>query len=996
MQLRYKLIMGMLVIGQWINAQTPVALNFDRNVLTSEILTRLQDDLTQRIDDQLKAAEGYVLDNALIREMLVPYKEYGINPDDGEYYKSIHAIYTSIKTDPDYDPGAELQGKIRTMLETRISNYAKSFIDEESQAIYTQLQGLFNDANKKITGLVELAERMYEIPPDDPEIETKWANELRKLGMTGDFVDKIGDMETMFGQAQANYAKPVEMITMIKDGLSTDDPTMKIEILFDFGEKFGEDLPVVGSLVSNLFKLGKEVLDAAKRAGGILERNLGQGCISADGEYVQQSERKQKFYKAFPHIHRACPLSQSVTAGVYQFIYANEDNASELVFYHRNDWLGSAEAIQDGTHAGEADIRALRVFLNGKGETGKAEDLAFLHQAYNKSPGFVHYKSKLFEKFNEIRQLTQRTYNSVSYCDDQVVEPFMMNTLDLNWLSRLMKDESRFDYGSVKIFTTQLVEDLVDQMLTNRYLSQHADNLIRLDDVIENLKNNVPVNVHGQVLNNNTRTPIADVRVVPDIPILFLGASCNKSTTGADGQFSIFLAVPEAYQGSLGFTATSNGKDETEELQVNVQQSRSYILNFFLEEDIRPVSELIIFPEEVTLKTGETATFTVTARYADGREIEVTGEALESATFTAEAVGRFRLLASFGGKAVSATVIVEAEEDVPDETTGPSSCDESTQRWNELLEKCECLPPLLENKDGDCVDAETLAEEEGEKDDCEVMALEFALFLEAARQMNEAYIENHRIFLMHHDRFYKEINDRAADVCENMMIAYTYYTALQAADRMKILEDEIVSLLIDIAYHVTVCPELEVDLTASGMSSDVSQWITFFDVSASVASMSDRVSEFGCNTDDMAQRGESVAPGELDPNFTGDGGTSTEIPGDGKDNDGDGQQDEIPVAGLPGYNITIALYDSGSAKDDVFNLSVEGRGSLGLTPAGGLRTYGLNLPAGTYRAEVLVVVAPDDIGTFTINILQHGVSIGSLTGDPGEGSVSTIVFTVTD
>jgi hypothetical protein len=77
-----------------------------------------------------------------------------------------------------------------------------------------------------------------------------------------------------------------------------------------------------------------------------------------------------------------------------------------------------------------------------------------------------------------------------------------------------------------------------------------------------------------------------------------------------------------------------------------------------------------------------------------------------------------------------------------------------------------------------------------------------------------------------------------------------------------------------------------------------------------------------------------VAPGELDPTFTGKGGTSTEIPGDGKDNDGDGLQDEIPVSGLPGYNITIGLYDSGNAKDDVFNLSVEGRGSLGLTPAG--------------------------------------------------------------
>ena len=992
--LRISLILIFTAINFFVKAETKVPLSFDPNVLKDEIMARFKEDLTSKIDEQLKVAEGYVLDQSLIREMLVPYQDYGINPNDGEYYKVIHGIYTSIKTDPDYDPAAQLKDKIYEMINTRISNYATSFIDKESQAIYTQLKGLFDDANAKITGILEAAERIHNLPPDDPEIETKWANALRKLGIQGELPDLIGDFENIFGQVQARYEKPIAMVSMIRDGLSTKDPTAKIEILFEFGEKFGEDLPIVGSLVSNLFKLGKEVLAAAKRAGGLLERNLGQGCISSDGEYVQKAAIKQSFYESFPHIERACPLSQSKGAGIYQNIYFNTSNASELLFYHKNHWLGSKRACSDGTHRGDSDLRGIRIFLNSKGEKSKSEDLGFLHSAYIKAPGFMHYREQLTKKISEIRSLSTQVYSTLSYCDDQQVEHFMMNTLGLNWLQKLLKKGNGFDFGSVKAFSNETLEDLVDQMLVNRYLSRNHANLDRLDEIIDKLKNNIPVTIYGGVNNKISRQPLSGAKITPDIPLLFENASCTKNSTGDDGNFSFLLAVPLAYEGKLGFTATHRGLSETLEIPVNIQKSRNYAVNFLLESDMEQLEELIITPSTTTLEIGQSVDFSVTAQYKDTRKVDVTSQALEFSKFTAHYEGEFVITANFLDRNVSATVHVIRNHPAEKDT---SDCNPSTERWNEELKTCECLPPFLKNSLGECVDPEELGKELGEdSSECSTLNDELVLLIEASRQLKDTYLDNHWTFQLHHDRFMKEINDQAADVCENQMIGYTYYHASNAANRMKTLEDDLVNLLIDIAYNITVCPEQQEMLEQNGISADVTQWVDFYDIAQQMAVMTDRLSEFGCNTDDVAQNGESVAPGQSDPTFVGKGGSSTEIAGDGKDNDGDGLQDEIPVAGLPGYNITIALYDSGDAKDDVFNLSVEGLGSLGLTPAGGLRTYGLNLPPGTYSADVLVVVAPDDFGTFTINILQDGISIGSLTGRPGEGSVSTVVFEVTE
>jgi hypothetical protein len=154
------------------------------------------------------------------------------------------------------------------------------------------------------------------------------------------------------------------------------------------------------------------------------------------------------------------------------------------------------------------------------------------------------------------------------------------------------------------------------------------------------------------------------------------------------------------------------------------------------------------------------------------------------------------------------------------------------------------------------------------------------------------------------------------------------------------------------------------------------------------------LNENGCDENELIQLAQTVPPPPgMDPDFLQAGGIVQELPGDAVDNDADGFQDE-GLEGLAGYNVTFLLYDSGQAKDDVFALEVSKFGNLGTTPTGGLRSYGLNLAPGSYVATVTVIKAPDNVGTFTLVVLENGVRIASSSGGPPQGDRVSVPFVV--
>ena len=160
--------------------------------------------------------------------------------------------------------------------------------------------------------------------------------------------------------------------------------------------------------------------------------------------------------------------------------------------------------------------------------------------------------------------------------------------------------------------------------------------------------------------------------------------------------------------------------------------------------------------------------------------------------------------------------------------------------------------------------------------------------------------------------------------------------------------------------------------------------------------MESELNAYGCDLQEVEQLGDQIAENEADPDVIAAGGTgAVEICGDGIDNDGDGLLDEDCDA-QGNFNVTIILFDSGNAADDIFDLSVTGQGNLGSTPEGSSRTYPLALSPGDYVATVFVTSAPDNIGTYTITIAEGDRVLASSTGAPAQGASINIPFTVGD
>jgi len=452
--------------------------------------------------------------------------------------------------------------------------------------------------------------------------------------------------------------------------------------------------------------------------------------------------------------------------------------------------------------------------------------------------------------------------------------------------------------------------------------------------------------------------------------------------TDSRGRFEILAEIPKENQIGLRLKITVTADDYPDFKDETRLQSQCWDMGTFT---MKEKAELIIKPKSSKIIQGETVNFSVLYTDSDGNSNDVTSSALKNSKFRGESVGTFSVSATYND--LSATAIVKVIK---------KECKEN-EKLNTETYNCDCIDGYKKDENDICVpkdDEEAEEEEETGGDDiCSIeyiKSLEFLLeFLIADTKLYETEL------IGYINKFYKEINDQSSDICRNEMIAYCYYSATEIAARMAENVSEIQDLVIEILWLRNGCPDLSQQMDAEGITitnliSSLSGLGSYKD---KLAQMESRLRENGCDEEEVKDDGEKVVPPEGDPGKRGDGGDYVEIPGDGDDNDGDGQQDE-EVEGLSGYNITLVLYDSGSAADDVFSLSVAGYGSLGQTPAGGLRSYGLNLPPGSYTASVTVILAPDDVGTYTLTVLYNGESIGSITGSPPQGSSATLSFTV--
>ncbi len=966
-----------LLLGLWLAAVPPAraqALSVDANQLKQQIrdlvIEKLASDISQ-------AAEGEVRSATYFDELLREFAPVGL--ESTSFTQEAVSLYREYQDAVAQDASAGGRENVRNLLRQRLGQAIVASLDAESQEIVSDLQGLYSDAAGRLKALTDATNALQENPQADV------AETLRSFGLDGTVIDDVEFLEVNYNAAMDRYGAYADYYAIfdtLRQGMASRNPGAKLDALFTLGAEYGGKIPVLGKFVELYAKVAQEMISAVGRLGGILRARQGYCLgVGTTGHIPSKfvDERNQAFSAAYPGVERICPFAK---VGLYHDVYYDEGAANNLYFWTSSGFVKGAEA-----HGGIADVRALVVWLRKHGESAKAQDVAFIARAYNIAPGFL-------ERERRVRKLAQETAQEVRRLASELV------TCSVEERRRILLDEGELipvlqaleqDTDGLEHFP--YVEDIVDKVIEERILEGKVTLWAACSDAHERLERLRAVLLSGRVVDGSGQGLDGVSVSVSSGGRLLQGCSRLTSERG-NVSAQLLAGRDDALELTVSASDSDLGSDE-EKVAVSARQVAASCTLTLGEEEEPELASLSLTPSEKTLAPGASVRFGVVVLDTEGRTVVVPRNAIRfdgapDGVFVAQEEGTFSVTATYQSLSGSAVVTVSSER---------PECPEN-EVWNEKTRKCECQPPFVENEERRCVDVGTLVEEVGEDEgdlcDPDTVRASFGRLGDLATEIRSgaAAIDNLAT------KFQKEVNDRAAEVCGNGIAAYCYYSANGRLTAVEDARSSIEELSTEIIMTLGICPDLAGQMGPEGVSvSGVVSTIGGLGSEAerarrAVEGMQARLDQEGCDEQEVSDLGQSVMPPGADPDFLQQGGSMGEIAGDGVDNDADGLQDEA-VEGLAGYNITLVLFDSGSAKDDSFGLSVSGYGNLGTTPPGGLRSYGLNLPPGSYTATVTVVSAPDNEGTFTLVVLQNGTQIAALSGSPPPGAVAELPFTVT-
>ncbi len=134
--------------------------------------------------------------------------------------------------------------------------------------------------------------------------------------------------------------------------------------------------------------------------------------------------------------------------------------------------------------------------------------------------------------------------------------------------------------------------------------------------------------------------------------------------------------------------------------------------------------------------------------------------------------------------------------------------------------------------------------------------------------------------------------------------------------------------------------------------------------------MRDLLASYGADFDEIMNNGQQLAQSNANPEFAQDGGVNMEFPGDGVDNFGDGLQDYLYGKVRRG-NVLIVVWDAGQIAEDIFEVSLSGKGILGETPAGGRRNFDISLNPGNYTLTIKGIFTQVEMCTFGLQVYDR-------------------------
>ena len=533
----------------------------DQDQLSKALKEKIEEKITGELTSSVQSAEAWITKETYFSIILEPLEPFGINPSDPNFINQANDIYKKIqqkvKDNPSLTKSGLLKDELKGLVKQGLVNYASSYIDKESFEIYDQCTNLFSAGKEKIENLLDAAEGISGLAPDDDDYESEVTAILKKYGIKSDYFYLIDDLDKVLSVGYDKLADPLSAFSTVASAMSSDDPVYKIEMLFELGESFGGKVPIIGDLITPIFTLGKGVLSAAKGLENVFEKNLNQGCISPAGTYGTVNKNKRTlFLQKFPDAGRVCPLNQAVYNPVYNNTYKSDSDASDLYFYLNNKWT---QGKKDKLHVGRDDIFSSIQWLRSNGHAEKATDLEFIIKSFQKEYGWKIYTDEVQKRIDRIQRLFQYSYSTINICQSEKVEQFYMDKIGFNWLVRLLTaDDLNYTWNELKYFNIA-TQDILNSMIKNYYLSRHHDNLNQLDRIIRNLEENVPVNIYGTVKKGNG-IPISGAKLQVGLNSMFSSGDLDhKVITSSSGYFSYYLLMKLDNNVNMTASATTPG-----------------------------------------------------------------------------------------------------------------------------------------------------------------------------------------------------------------------------------------------------------------------------------------------------------------------------------------------------------------------------------------------------------------------------------------------------
>jgi hypothetical protein len=204
-------------------------------------------------------------------------------------------------------------------------------------------------------------------------------------------------------------------------------------------------------------------------------------------------------------------------------------------------------------------------------------------------------------------------------------------------------------------------------------------------------------------------------------------------------------------------------------------------------------------------------------------------------------------------------------------------------------------------------------------------------------------------FNTNYNKFVSEINKQRSDPLQNEIIALCLANSQSQYDDHSVNKDTL-----------NVHGNILIAQSANNKDIDLFEIIRIFsevqvqsdDMNKKLGEMKNLLTVRGGDIDEIIATGQNlIAQGNINPEFAQDGGVNVEFSADGVDNFGDGLQDFL-FGNTRRGNVLIVVWDGGNIADDIFEVIMSGRGSLGTTPPGGRRNFDITLTPGIYTLTI--------------------------------------------